>query len=254
MGYCRTALALNPHNANAHFDLGLALAIAGKFKEAASEFEAACQLDPGSVNFRIALAEALAKVGKTNEAAGYFQEALKLQPNYAPAHGRYGMLLAHTENLKAALDQLREAIRLQPTVPICLDLASVLIRVGQSDAAVTQYRDALRLQPDSLEALTSLAWVLAVDPSNRVRNGPEAVTLAERACQLTEFRNPPFLGTLAAAYAEAGRFEDAIRTAEEARDLARTAGNQNLAETNQQLLEMYRAGKPFHERVQTLKQ
>ena len=254
MGYCRTALALNPRFAKVHFNLGLALAIEGKFKEAASEFEAACQLDPGSVNFRIALAEALAKVGKTNEATGYFQEALKLQPHYAQTHWRYGMLLASTGNLKEALNHLREAIRLQPTVPICLDLASVLIRAGQSDAAVTQCREALRLQPDSPQALTGLAWILAVDPSDRVRNGPEAVTLAERACQLTQFQEPSFLGTLAAAYAEAGRFEDAIRTAGKARDLARAAGNQKLVEKNQQLLEMYQAGKPFHEGVQTLKQ
>ena len=254
MGYFRAALAINPRNAKVHFNLGLALAIEGKFKEAASEFEAACQLDPGSVNFRIVLAEALAKLGKTNEAAGYFQEALKLQPNHAQAHWRYGMLLASTGKLKEALDHLRKAVRLQPSVPIYLDLASVLTRAGQSDAAVTQYREALRLQPDSPLALTSLAWVLAVDPSDRIRSGPEAVTLAERACQLTQFRDPPFLGNLAAAYAEAGRFEDAIRTAGQARDLARAVGNQQLAERNQQLLEMYRAGKPFHESVQTLKQ
>ena len=254
MGYCRAALAINPRNAKVHFNLGLALAIAGKFKEAASEFEAACRLDPGSVNFRIVLAEALARLGKTNEAAGYFQEALKLQPNHAQAHWRYGMLLASTGKLKEALDHLREAIRLQPAVPIYLDLASVLIRAGQSDAAATQYREALRLQPDSPLALTSLAWLLAVDPSDRVRSGPEAVKLAERACQLTQFRDPPLLGTLAAAYAEAGRFEDAIRTAGKARDLARAAGNRQLAERNEQLLEMYRAGKPFHEDVQSLKQ
>ena len=126
--------------------------------------------------------------------------------------------------------------------------------MGQSDAAVTQCREALRLQPDSPLALVNLAWILATDPSDHVRNGPEAVTLAERACHLTQFRDPSFLVTLAAAYAEAGRFEDAIRTAGEARDLARTAGNQKLAGKNQKLLEMYRAGKPYHEDVQTLKQ
>jgi tetratricopeptide (TPR) repeat protein len=254
MGYCRTALAINPRNAMVHFNLGLALGIEGKLKEALPEYEAACQLDPSSVHFRITLAETLARVGNTNEAAGCFQETLKLQPNCAPAHWRYGMLLAYTGNLKEALDHLREAIRLHPTSQEYLDLASVLIRAGQSDAAVAQFREALRLQPDSPPALTSLAWVLAVDPSDRVRSGPEAVTLAERACRLTRFRDPSFLGTLAAAYAEAGRFEDAIRTAGQARDLARAAGNQRLAERNQQLLEMYRAGKPFHEGVQTLKQ
>jgi len=254
MSYYRAALAINPHDAKAHFNLGLALAIEGKFKEAVSEYEAACQLNPASINFRTALAETLAKLGKTNEAAGNFQEALKLQPNYADAHWRYGMLLAYTGNRKAALDHLREAVRLHPTVQEYLDLASVLKAMGQSDAAITQYREALRLQPDSLLALIDLAWILATDPSDRVRNGPEAVTLAERACQLTQFRDPSLLITLAAAYAEAGRLEDAIGTAGKAGDLARTAGNQKLAERNQQLLEMYRAGKPFHEGVQTLKQ
>ena len=254
MGYCRSALAINPRFANAHFDLGLALSIEGHFQEAVPEYEAACQLDPDSVRFRTTLAEALVRVGKTDEAAGYLQEVLQLQPGYVPAQWHYGMLLVYTGNLKEALDHLREAVRLQPTVPIYLDLASVLIRAGQSDAAITQYRNALRLQPDSPQALISLAWVLAVDPSDRIRNGPGAVTLAERACQLTKFQDPPFLGTLAAAYAEAGRFEDAIRTAEKARDLARDAGNKKLVERNQQLLEMYRAGKPFHEGVQTLKQ
>jgi tetratricopeptide (TPR) repeat protein len=254
VGYYRAAIAINPRFPPAHFDLGLALATEGKFKEAVSEYETACQLDPGSPYFRTSLAEALARLGKMNEAAGCFQEALKLQPGNADAHWQYGLLLAHTGNLKAALDHLREAVRLQPTVQEYLDLASALSAAGPSDAAITQCREALRLQPDSPLALMNLAWIRASDPNDRIRNGPEAVILAERACELTEFRNPSFLGTLAAAYAEAGRFEDAIRAAEKAIDLARIAGNQKLAEKNQQLLEMYRAGKPFHEEVQTLKQ
>ena len=253
MGHCRSALAIDPRDAKVHFNLGMALTVAGNFNAAVPEYEAACRFDPGSINFRTCLAEALARVGKTNEAAGYFQEVLKLQPGYVPAQLQYGLLLANTGNLNAAIPHLREAVRLQPTVQTRLDLASVLIRAGQSDAAVTQYRIALRLEPDSPQTLAKLAWVLAVDPSPRVRSGPEAVTLAEQACQLTGFQNPSFLGTLAAAYAEAGRFEEAVRTAEKARDLARRAGNPRLAEKNQQLLERYQAGQPFHEGVQTFK-
>ena len=254
MVHCRAAFALNPSNSEVRFNLGKALAAKGELQTAVSEYEAACQLDPRDAGFRLATAEVFARLGKMDEAAGYFQEALKLQPNNADAHWRYGMLLAYTGNQNEALVHLREAIRLHPTVYEYLDLASVLRRMGQSDAAITQCREALRLEPDSLQALIDLAWILATDPSDRVRNGPEAVTLAERACQLTQFRNPSLLITLAAAYAEAGRLEDAIRTAEKTRDLARTAGNQKLAEKNQQLLELYQAGKPFHEDVQTSRQ
>ena len=95
----------------------------------------------------------------------------------------------------------------------------------------------MRLAPDSPIVLNNLAWILAANPDSRLRNGPEAVTLAERACQLTEFRQPMFIGTLAAAYAEAGRFEDAVKAAEQARDLAVAAGQNELAERNRQLLD-----------------
>ena len=75
-----------------------------------------------------------------------------------------------------------------------------------------------------VEALNNLAWLLAAHPSDALRNGAEAVRLAERACELSEHREPVMLGTLAAAYAEAGRFGDAVKTAEKARDLAAATG------------------------------
>jgi len=80
-----------------------------------------------------------------------------------------------------------------------------------------------------------------------VRDGAEAVRLARQAGALTLRKSPLALGTLAAAYAEAGRFSDAVRTAEEARDLAIADGQPQLAERNRILLELYRAGRPYHE-------
>ena len=96
-------------------------------------------------------------------------------------------------------------------------------------------------------ALNNLAWVLAASPDDELRNGAEAVRLAERACELTHHGEPLFIGTLAAAYAEAGRFPEAVATAEKAEQLATSAGLKKVAEKNQQLLELYRAGKPYHE-------
>ena len=84
-----------------------------------------------------------------------------------------------------------------------------------------------------------------------LRNGAEAVRLAERACELTHYGEPLFIGTLAAAYAEAGRFPEAVATAEKAEQLATTAGLTAVAAKNRQLLELYRAGKPYHEPAPT---
>jgi Flp pilus assembly protein TadD len=118
--------------------------------------------------------------------------------------------------------------------------------LGRTREAVAQYREALRLNPNLAGALNNLAWVLAASPGDELRNGAEAVRLAERACELTHYGEPLFIATLAAAYAESGRFPEAVTTAERAEQLATTAGLKILAEKDRQLLELYRAGKPYH--------
>ncbi|MGA3285285.1 MAG: tetratricopeptide repeat protein [Verrucomicrobiota bacterium] len=254
MHYIRAAIATKPDYAHAHYNLGWALALQGKPEEAVAEFGTALRLNPDSpesVDYRADLANTLAKLGRTAEATVQFQEVLKLNPADAPAHWRYGMLLAQTGKLTEAIMHLQESVRLAPNLQAQQDLALLLSAAGQPQAAATVYREMLRVKPDSVPALNNLAWILAVNPSDAVRNGPEAVSLAERACQLTGLREPLFLGTLSAAYAEVGRFEDAIRTAGKANDLAVAAGNQELAGQIQQLLELYRAGKPYHENAPT---
>ena len=93
--------------------------------------------------------------------------------------------------------------------------------------------------------------MLATSPDAGLRNGAEAVRLAERACELTHYVEPSFIGTLAAAYAEAGRFPEAVTTAEKAEQLATDAGSKKTAEENRQRLEFYRAAKPYHEPAPT---
>src|SRR5208282_4046607 len=102
-------------------------------------------------------------------------------------------------------------------------------------------------QPDWPESLNNLAWILAANPDSQVRNGAEAVALAERACKLTEYKQPIMVGTLAAANAEAGRFPEAVNFAEKARSLAFAAGQTDVAQKNEELLKLYRAGRAYHE-------
>ena len=129
-----------------------------------------------------------------------------------------------------------------------MKLAALLYQTGDPRQAVAQLRQVQSLKPDQTEALNDLAWMLATCSDDQVRDGAEAVRCAERACQLTAFKQAGMVGTLAAAYAEAGRFPEAVTTAETAVRLATAAGDTQFAVVNQQLLMFYRAGKPWHEK------
>jgi Flp pilus assembly protein TadD len=120
-------------------------------------------------------------------------------------------------------------------------------QAGRNREAAEAYRAALKLNPDQPEALNNLALILATSSEADLRNGSEAVRLAERACQLTQFQQPQFIETLAAAYAEAGRFQDAQAVMAQLEHLATAAGRTGLAEKYQRLLGRYRAGQPLRE-------
>ena len=97
------------------------------------------------------------------------------------------------------------------------------------------------------KAYNSLAWIFATHQEAQVRNGAEAVRLAERACELTDYKAPPLLDTLAAAYAEAGQFDKAVETAEKAIQLVRTAKREEIATDIQNRLNLYKAKRPYRQ-------
>ena len=117
----------------------------------------------------------------------------------------------------------------------------ILFRVKQFDKAVTEYREALRLKPDKPDVLEMLAEVLIIDKEADFYNPSGAVRLAERACELTGYKKAQMLNTLASTYGAAGRFPDAISTAEKALDLASSAGQKELAEYISARLLLFRA-------------
>ncbi len=125
--------------------------------------------------------------------------------------------------------------------------AAAVVKQGSLSATLDGFRETLRRDPNSPAALNNLACLLATAPDAALRNGREAVQLAEKACALTDSRNTVMLATLAAAYAEAGRFPEAIATAEKACALAAEKGEQQLLERNRQLLEFYRRNQPYHQ-------
>jgi protein O-mannosyl-transferase len=156
--------------------------------------------------------------------------------------------LMQKNQLDDAAEEFLKANRIQPTNAVAnYQLALIYQSRKEIQKAIEYYHKTIQAQPDMVEALNNLAWLLAANHDAGVRNGSEAVNLAERACKLSDYKTPVLVGTLAAAYAEAGRFGDAVTAAEKARDLALAAGQKETADRNNELLELYRAGRAYHE-------
>ena len=124
-----------------------------------------------------------------------------------------------------------------------MELADQLDKAGKFDEALQEYREAVRLYPNDPMALNNLAWSLAANPRQELRNGKEAVQLASKAVELTGQQQPVFMGTLAAAYAEDGQFAKAVEMAKQARAIALLTHQPEVAAINEQLLQLYSAGK-----------
>jgi tetratricopeptide (TPR) repeat protein len=243
--------------------------------------EHALRLAPENAITHVMLGNAFFERGRLDEALSHYQEALRLRRDYAEPWQRAGVVLSQQQRTVEAIQHFRTAIQLAPAWPeprrslaLALvgqghtqearaeyqaiaallpadaegrtKLAEMLAEGQQWADAARVYQEALRLDPDFSPALNNLAWLRATCPQAEFRAGPEAIRLAERACQLTR-RNPYFVGALAAAYAEAGRYAEAIQAVQEAHGLARAAGATNLLPVHAQMLSRFQAGKPFHE-------
>lgn len=185
--------------------------------------------------------------GRFDEAIQLFQKSLLLQPNEI-AHNNLGWELVRQGKFEEALGHFHAALDIHPQYALAhCNLAITLQTLGRTGEALAHYREALRTDPLMLRALNNLAWTLATHPNPEFRDGAEAVRLAERACEATRYGFAQFVGTLAAAYAEAGRFDEAVATAEKAQALAQAMGDPGLAERNARLSELYRAGRPYRD-------
>jgi Flp pilus assembly protein TadD len=249
----RDTLAKNPAAWSAHNNLACILAEQNKIDEAITHFDASLQLNPNNAQAHGNLGKALTLKNKFSEAEAHLQSAVALKPQEPEFHRSLAYALGGQGKTEEALGQLRQAADLDQRVRGRVELANMLHQMGTDREAVAEYRRVLDMQPPTFELLNNLAWILATSADDSARNGADAVAFAEKACQKTQYKDPMTMGTLAAAYAEAGRFPDAVATAEKAANLATAAGNARVAAINTQLMQLYRAGKPYHEKAPAIR-
>ena len=240
---------LDPTNAAGHYVLSAILAKQGQMPHAIGEAQRAVELGPEDLSARRFWSELLIiRQGRDDEAISVARNGLAVSPYDSGLHFVLGVALARTGNFMMATNQFAYALLLRPDwMEAHLNYGRTLLHLGDAPNGLRHFQEAVRLAPDSPLALDGLAWFLATYPDPTLRNGPEAVRLAEQACAVIGRRNPTLLDTLAAAYAEAGRFPEAINAAQEAIAVARTAGNAAAVNQAENLLGFVQSGHPFHE-------
>jgi tetratricopeptide (TPR) repeat protein len=247
MMHYRKALELKPDSAELQNNVGLALAGQGQLDEAAAHYRKALELKPDYVMAHNGLALVLGAQGKPSEALAHFRKALKIKPDSIEVHANLGNALLGLGQGDEALEHLRKVVELMPEGVVPRNnLGVVLATQGRFAEALVQFRQALQIQPDYAEAQKNLAWLRATCPEASLRNGAEAIEHARRADQVYGGKRVEVLDVLAAAYAEAGRFPDALSTARKALELATQQKAQAWAQVLRTRIALYEAGKPFH--------
>jgi tetratricopeptide (TPR) repeat protein len=264
------------------YRIALSLIEAGRLDEAEEALQLACAAKPENPDFLMGRAALLHKRGKYAGTERIFQDIISMHPENGLAHSLYANFLSQANrNVEAAahyakavtllpndlqlrqshaqvlaqLGKIEEAIRSyehcfaqQPRNPdLHANLAELLIQSRQVRLGIESYDKALQINPDFLPAINNLAWLLATHTDDQFRNGDKAVRLGEHACKLTNWNVPVLMGTLAAAYAEAKRFNEAISTATKARDVAIKQNQPEVAKRNDELLEQYKKGQPVRD-------
>ena len=206
------AIELDPDYAHAFNNRGNAYNKKGKYDRAIADYDRAIELAPDNADAFNSRGIAYTELGKYDRAIADYDRAIELDPDHADAFNNRGFAYGNK---------------------------------GEYDRAIANYDRAIELDPDDALALNNKAWLLAAAGDPQVRDGQEAVRLARESVHLGDA--PEYRDTLAAAYAEAGQFDDAIAEQERAMEMLREAGRHNEIADFQTRLNLYRSHQPYRQ-------
>jgi tetratricopeptide (TPR) repeat protein len=224
-----------------------ALARRGRLDEAIAHYQKSLEIEPRYVAANGSLGDCFAAQGNFDEAIRHYQVVLQMNPHDVQGHIQLGNVLSRQGRPRAAEGYFRQALQREPAnAEACLGLGVTLEQQGKTTEALRCYQAFLHGRPDEPDILNNRAWILATHPDPKLRNGTEAVGAAERAVKLSPGK-VDFGDTLATAYAEAGRFPDALATARKALRVAEQQHNRALADALRSRIALYEAGKPYRQ-------
>jgi arylsulfatase A-like enzyme/Tfp pilus assembly protein PilF len=218
---CVTLMKMYPDYDMVYRYLGIIASGDGDSEKALPHFKKFIELSPDKHEGYTDVALTLNTMGRPEEAIGYFNKAIQLEPDLKDNYAHLGLTHAR--------------------------LGTSLQIEGKLQEAVEHLTKALQLKPDLTQILNNLAWIKACNKDASLRDPQKAIELAERACQLTEFKNPDFLDTLSVAYAANGNFDKAIETAKRAEQIFLSNREQQNAVQIQNRLKLYQQNQPYYE-------
>ena len=230
------------------FNLYGALLLDDEQLEAALEaFQASLQLDPQNRQAHIELGTLLARLGRGTDAVPHFDAVLRATPNDPELHYRRGVALLQSGKLSEAKSALTKSVELRANVGVYMQLGNLSIQLRDPREAIKNYETAIRLKPTLVHSANNLAWLLATVDDEDLRNGARALEIARKIVSSRENVDASALDTLAAALAETEDYTAAVRTAEQAVELAKQQGDAGLVSRILSRLKRYQAGLPHRE-------
>jgi len=247
---CTEAIRLDPTVAIAYFSRAMTYFKKEEDGNAISDFNEAIRLDPTLVHAYIGRGVAYSRMSKYDMAIADYTEAIRLDPTGATPFAARAEAYHEKGDFDNSIGDWSEAIRLDPkTAPMAhTGRGHAYACSGDLDKASADWTEAIRLAEVPL-AYNRLARLHATCPVERHRDGERAVELAVLACRAIEWGHPDYLDTLAAAYAEIGDFDLAVKWQTKALDMGRD--DEEMAARLRARLELYQAGKPCREDPRT---
>jgi tetratricopeptide (TPR) repeat protein len=248
---CTEAIRLRPDLAAAYVNRAAAYHHKGEEDRAIADCGEALRLDPKMrVSVLATRAPAHHTKGEFDAAIADWTDLIRLKPKLATAYVNRGAVYEHQGDHARALADFEEVVRLQPGLAIgYVNRGLVHLRLGDPAKAAADFTEAIRLDPKCALAYNNQAWLWATSPRAELRDGSRAVEYATKACELAEWKKAACLGTLAAAYAEVGRFDEALKWQQKA--LATPGYPLEQVEKGKLRLQLYAEGKPWREEMKS---